>query len=319
MKPKYLITKPGAYPEITNDQYHHDPLLLPAPSLSSSGAKTLLNKSPFHFFSESPMNPDRPARPFKEAFLFGQIGHDMYLFPNDWRDMYHILPEGFTESHYVKWSTAIKARDFALSKGRTVISHELFQKVSRCARAIGISSVARAALTNGVNEVTLVWKDKETGVWLKCKPDFLPNAVIQGREGAIVSDLKFMSPEYCTPQGFSRALKSFGYYLSAAWYFEGIENVYGMRPTYWNHVVIEKEFPYSVSNYPLPHEDIERGTFQMRKAVRLFADCLSRGTEAEHWPSYTSDEPMMIGLNTFTRRTIDEHGSEQDAAMINAG
>ncbi|WP_417615365.1 PD-(D/E)XK nuclease-like domain-containing protein [Parasphingorhabdus sp.] len=319
MKPKFLIEKPGAYPEITNFQYHHDPLLLPAPSLSSSGAKTLLSKSAYHFWATSPMNPNLPPRQPSEALIFGQLGHDMALFPNEWRNMYHVLPDGFTESHYNKWANAIKARDFAISKGKTVVSRALFDRVISCARAIGMDSMASSALRNGVNEITLAWQDKETGVWLRCKPDFLPNAIIQGRQITAVSDLKFMAPEYCSPQGFSGAIRRFGYHLSAAFYFEGIEHVYGNRPTYWNHVVIEKEEPFTVSNYPLPEEDIERGKFQMRKAIHKFAECLDRGTEAQHWPAYTSAEPIMVGLNTFARNTIDQHGSEQDAAMINAG
>src|SRR5690606_4829122 len=110
-----------------------------------------------------------------------------------------------------------------------------------------LDSIASAALRNGVNEMTLAWQDEETGVWLRCKPDFLPNAIIQGRSNTIISDLKFMAPEYCTPQGFSGAIKRFGYHLGAAFYFEGVEKVFGNRPTYWNHIVIEKEFPFAVS------------------------------------------------------------------------
>jgi hypothetical protein len=34
-----LITAPGAYPDIANEDYHRNANLLPAPSLSSSGAK----------------------------------------------------------------------------------------------------------------------------------------------------------------------------------------------------------------------------------------------------------------------------------------
>lgn len=319
MKPKFLIEKPGAYPEVSNEDYHHNALLLPAPSLSSSGAKTLLSKSPRHFWATSPMNADAPEREPTDGMIFGQIGHDMQLFPDEWRSMYHVLPEGFTESHYNKWSSAIKARDFAVSKGKTPISHSLFHKVVACARQIGLDPIASTALRNGVNEITLVWRDPETGVWLRCKPDFLPNSVVQGRETTIVSDLKFMAPEYCSPQGFSSAIKRFGYHLSAAFYFEGIEHIYGSRPTYWNHIVIEKEYPFTVSSYPLPEEDIQRGKFQMRKAIHKFAECLNRGTSVEHWPAYTSSEPVTVGLNTFSRKTIDEHGSEQDAAMINAG
>src|SRR3546814_11868591 len=75
-------------------------------------------------------------------------------------------------------------------------------------------------------------------------------------------------------------------------------------------IVVEKEFPYSISLYTLPAADIERGKVQMRMAVRRFADCLA----ADHWPAY-ADEPTEVGLHFAARKTIDFHGSEQDAAL----
>jgi hypothetical protein len=58
-----LITAPGAYADIDAADYHRNPNLLPGPSLSSSGAKTLLGKSPFHFWYDSPLNPTARPRP----------------------------------------------------------------------------------------------------------------------------------------------------------------------------------------------------------------------------------------------------------------
>src|SRR3546814_7527762 len=78
-------------------------------------------------------------------------------------------------------------------------------------------------------------------------------------------------------------------------------------------IVVEKEFPFSISLYTLPAADIERGKVQMRMAIRRFADCLA----ADHWPAY-ADEPTEVGLHFAARKTIDFHGSEQDAALINA-
>src|SRR3546814_10975324 len=85
-------------------------------------------------------------------------------------------------------------------------------------------------MKGGDTEVTLVWQDEETGVWLRCRPDFLPSSVLRGAAVRAVSDLKFMAPEYCSPHGFSNAIRRFGYHLAAAFYYEGIEAIYGHRP-----------------------------------------------------------------------------------------
>lgn len=308
-----LITAPGAYADIDIDDYHHNANLLPGPSLSASGAKTIIAKSAFHFWADSPMNPNRPARDDKPHFAIGKMAHDWLLTPDRLDDMYFILPEGFNAAHTKKWAGAIEEMEAAKESGLTILRHQDAETVRQVAEAIGMNDVARLAMSAGVTEVTLVWQDKETGVWLRCRPDFLPNSVIRSAAIRAVTDLKFMSPEYCSPQGFSNAIRRFGYHIGAGFYFEGIGAVYGQQPTHWVHAVVEKEFPFSVSTYPLPQADIDRGKHQMRMAVRRFADCLA----ADHWPAYTT-EPTEVGLHFAARRTIDFHGSEQDAALINA-
>src|SRR3546814_20565713 len=66
-----LITEPGAYPEIDIDDYHHNANLLPGPSLSASGAKTIITRSPLHFWAASPLNPNPPEREDKPPLPMG--------------------------------------------------------------------------------------------------------------------------------------------------------------------------------------------------------------------------------------------------------
>jgi len=89
-----LIEKPGAYPDIEAEDYHGNPNLLPGPSLSSSGAKTILAKSPAHFWHDSAMNPDREEGDAAH-FAVGKAAHDLLLLGGDWQRNYHVLPEGF--------------------------------------------------------------------------------------------------------------------------------------------------------------------------------------------------------------------------------
>src|SRR3546814_18962713 len=106
------------------------------------------------------------------------------------------------------------------------------------------------------------WSSDVCSSDLRCRPDFLPSSVLRGAAVRAVSDLKFMAPEYCSPHGFSNAIRRFGYHLAAAFYYEGIEAIYGHRPTHWTHFVVEKEFPFSISLYTLPDANIERGDWK---------------------------------------------------------
>lgn len=293
-----LITEPGAYSGIANEDYHRNANLLPGPSLSASGAKKLLGQSPFHFWFDSPMNPDRPPETDKPHFNIGKAAHDLVLLSDRWPDFYHVLPEGFSRAASKKFALEIADADEAAASGLTVLRYEDAETVKAVAQAIADNPLALAALTNGESEVTLAWQDKETGVWLRARPDFLPKRRI------IVPDLKFMAASHCSPEGFRKAIHNFGYHQSAAMYGDGIKAVFGEHPKNWLHVVVEKDAPHCVALYELPGEDIERGRWINRKAIRLFADCLS----ADRWPGY-ADEPMQVGLPGWARNSIDNDTS----------
>jgi len=145
-----------------------------------------------------------------------------------------------------------------------------------------------------VTEETLVWKDEETGVWLRARPDFRPHSIVDRLETRVVADLKFVAETSITPEGFSKHIHRYGYHITAAMYWEGIEKIHGVAPTHWVHVPIEKDFPFCAEVYPLPMEDIERGKQQVRRAVRKFADCLSK----DKWPATPAPNSKRSGCRS---------------------
>jgi hypothetical protein len=296
-----LITQAGAYPDIDNADYHRNPNLLPGPSLSSSGAKVLLSRSPFHYWYDSPLNPNRPPEADKAHFNVGKAAHDMVLLSERWPDHYHVLPEGFSRAATKKFADAIEEADAAAESGMTVLRYEDAQTVHAVAEALQRNSLAVATLTNGVTEETLCWQDPRTGVWLRARPDFRPNSILENRDIMVVSDLKFVAATNATPDGFAKSIHQFGYHQSAAFYSDGIKAVYGHYPTHWVHVVVEKDAPHCVALYELPGEDIERGRVLNRRAIDLFAHCL----EHNAWPGY-ADDPKQVGLPIWSRMRIDD-------------
>lgn len=296
-----LIAAPGAYADISAENYHRNPDLLPAPSLSSSGAKTILNRSPFHFWFDSPMNPDRPPEPDKPHFNVGKAAHDLILLSDRWPDHYFITPEGFSRAKTKQFAAEIAEADAAIESGLTVLSFDQAATVRAVAAAIQRNDLAVATLTNGVTEETLAWQDPRTGVWLRARPDFRPNSIVERREVMVVSDLKFVAPTNATPEGFGRSIYNFGYHQSAALYADGIKAIYGVLPTHWLHVVVEKEPPHCVALYQLPGEDIERGRVLNRRAIDLFARCLDAGK----WPGF-ADDPLQVGLPIWARMRTDD-------------
>ena len=302
-----VIAAPGAYADIPAEDYHGNPDLLPGPSLSSSGAKTLLTKSPLHFWHGSPMNPAR-VETQKSHFNVGKAAHDLILLPDRWEEFYHVTPEGFSRAATKRFAAEIAEADAAQESGRVVLSFDQARTVDAMASAIKRNPDAVAALSNGVAEETLAWQDGQTGVWLRARPDFRPNSILTKSAVMVVSDLKFVAETHASPDGFSKAIHNFGYHQSAAFYMDGIKAVYGHYPTHWVHIVVEKEPPHCVSLYVLPGEDIERGRVLNRRAINLFARCLDRGK----WPGY-ADAPMPVGLPGWARARIDDLTPEEIA------
>lgn len=296
-----LISEPGAYPGIANEDYHRNANLLPGPSLSSTGAKTLLNKSPYHFWFDSPMNPNRPAEPDKPHFNIGKAAHDLILLSERWPEHYYVLPEGFSRAKKKEMAAEIAEADAAAESGLTILRYDDAQVVQAIAGALQKNDLAMAALTNGESEETLAWQDSRTGVWLRARPDFRPNSILEKRDVMVVADLKFMSSTYATREGFGRAIYQFGYHQSAALYADGIKSIFGHYPTHWLHVVVEKEAPHCVALYQLPGEDIERGRVLNRRAIDLFARCLERN----EWPGF-ADEPTQVGLPIWAQMRIED-------------
>ncbi|WP_370309248.1 PD-(D/E)XK nuclease-like domain-containing protein [Sphingobium abikonense] len=299
-----LITEPGAYSDIDAADYHRNPNLLPGPSLSSSGAKLILNQSPFHFWHDSPLNPNRPAEDDKPHFSIGKAAHDMILLEGRWDDAYHVTPDGFNAGHHKKWADAVAELEAAQEAGKCILRHQDMEVVERVVAAIRRNVFAMKALTNGESEVTLAWKDAKRGVWLRARPDFLPHSFRAGGRVMILPDLKFMAATQCDPVGFGRAVANFGYHQSLAFYADGIKAVLDCKPTHFLLIPVEKDAPHCVSLYEIPVEDIERGRWLNRKAIDLFADCL----EADRWPGY-ADEPRQVGLPAWERKRIDESGA----------
>lgn len=289
-----LINTAGAYPDIDEADYHRNASLLPGPSLSSSGAKTILNKSPRHFWFDSPMNPDRPEVKDKPHFNVGKAAHDLVLLADRWPEAYFVLPETFNANATKAQAEWHAEREAARDAGKVILKHDEAETVKAVAMSIAANPLAMKLLINGEPEVTLAWQDKETGVWLRARPDFLPTKRL------IIPDLKFMADG--SRKTFSRSIANNGYALSAAMYLDGIHSVFGgSHFPHWIHVVVEKEAPHVVALYELPAEDIARGRWLYRNAVRQFAECLNSGV----WPGY-SDAPSLCGLPGWERKAIDE-------------
>lgn len=313
-----LISAPGIYPDITNEQYHGDEPC-DAPSISSTGLKKLVPHvglqskgcSPRHYWEGSPLNPNRKPQVQADALRIGSAFHDALLLPQVYEDpaRYYFAPEGLNLAKKKEQADEIAEYHAALDAGLCVIRHDEALSIGAMVSAIRAHPAANAILTHGVAEMTLAWKDEETGVWLRCRPDF----IAFGRPIGI----NVKSTADASHAGFQSDVTKYRYAQSAALEIDGLtilaDHIKALfpkfvPPVHYLHPTVEKPVKggwepgdyLPVALWQLPADDIEYGRALNRRAIRTFADCLS----ADRWPGY-ADEPQPCGISGWTKKQID--------------
>jgi hypothetical protein len=143
--------------------------------------------------------------------------------------------------------------------------------------SIAASSKAAKALSGGVAEETMVWRDELTGLLCKSRLDYYREDL------GVIFDVK--TTEDARPEAVMRDIHKWGYHVSAAHYLAGLEalDLNGGQTFAW--VFVEKKAPYAIGLYFASAEMIDRGREQRRQYLSDFARCKLSGI----WPSYPGE------------------------------
>jgi hypothetical protein len=262
-----IITQPGIY-DIPIELYHADPC--ETPSISATGMHKLVNDCPARFWFDNPRLNSKAERTATKAMNLGRAAHDWLLQGEIFEEGISVMPPELDLRSNAGKAFAAQAE----GEGKTLIRSHEFEQIKTMKEALQRSDMVRLALSAGQVEQSLFWQDEETGVWLRCRPDFLPDAM------RFIPDYK--TAVSCTPADFARSVTTYGYHIQAAHYLAGIEAVTGAKPDAFFFIVQEKTAPYLVSLITLDEIAIHYGQLLARRAIRLFADCLER----RRWPGY---------------------------------
>ena len=168
--------------------------------------------------------------------------------------------------------------DFAaVNAGRTILKPDEFQRVLDVRDAVKAHKVARRLLRRGKPEVTLQWRDPDTRMLLKARPDWI------GSDGTLL-DLK--STRTIEMRTFSRLAVQMHYIEQMSYYRMAMrERGYTVGPVYL--LVVEVEGPHDVGVYELEAEaldageDVVHGLLQRVKDYHLFKNPPGRCPGAE--------------------------------------
>lgn len=295
------ISEPGVY-ALPIEVYHGQPTV--GPSISSSGLRTIWSQSPAHYFVDSALNPRRAPQPDRPAFALGRLAHKLLLEGSDGlADEFVTRPEQWSD-----WRTkaAQEWRDGQIAAGKTVITDADLAAVTGMAESLARHPLVEAGILDGFVERSLIWKDAETGIWLKSRPDVIPNA------SGLVADLK-TTPSVATAS-LERSLADFHYHVQAAIVRMAMRAVLGRDMEEFALVWVEKSAPFCVRVTTLTGADIERGELQARSALRTMARCLETGVW--HGPGGERRDGEYLSLPSWAASRIDQE-LEYDQAGAN--
>lgn len=305
-----IITAPGAFRDISNADYHHNPAICPGPSISSTGLKYFValeqqkkGKTPRHYIEGKAKPPVQT-----DALRIGAAFHDALLLPDEYAERYHVTPEGFSRAKSKAMAEEIAIADAAADDGKTVLSFDEAEQIAALVDALRGHPTIAALFKHGEAETTFAWQDAETGVWVRARPDWMLKTRAFGINIKSAADASY--------DGFRRDMHTFGYHQSAALELDGYHAIYGARPGNYLFPTVEKPGKgwepgdyLPVALWELPSEDIERGRWLNRQALRMFADCLSSGK----YPGY-ADEPALCHLPGYARKAIDDLSTAEGVA-----
>lgn len=300
IKPKKWLGKPIGMPGIYSDvpmEFYHSAKACIEPSISSSGLRTIFTQSPKHYWVHSPYNPKAIEREETDALIRGRAAHHLLFGQADFKKLFAVKPAelGGSKFHMSRLACQIWVQDRE-REGKTIIDEKTLADIVGMSESLAAEPLVKAGILNGMIEHSWFWKDKETGVWLKNRPDASPNDSLD------FADLK--STRSVRYDDIQRTIRDYGYYQQAGLLADGCRVLLGVPMHSYSLVFIETKPPYCVSVVTLKENDIDRGIRANRLALRKFAEGMATGK----WlgPAGDVSDARYVELPKYTQDAIDE-------------
>jgi len=255
--------------DMTNEEYHGHAAV-------SKSDLDAAHKSGRHYFDKK----NGPVRPSTAAFDLGTALHAAALPGESFDSVAVRMPEGLKKT---------------TKEGKAFVAEHADKIILNSADAYCIDQMMLSMLEHpvssglikgelpGKSEQSFFVTEPETGLEVKCRPDFMLN------DGSLIIDLKTTTD--ASPKGFQKSLVNFRYYVQAAWYLDVVELATGKRPDGFLFVAVEKQRPFSTGVYVADEEMIKIGREHAMQDLRNIAEW----KEKDIYPGY-SDRAEMISL-----------------------
>lgn len=271
-----------------NDDYHA------YAGLSSTGVKNIL-RSPAHYKADS----------FERtrAMEIGSAIHAAILEPEYFKDQY-VLAEDIPDRKQKDYKSLVKIKSTKDEKGESTGDGSQFvfikaevKNLRGMYRSVKRNKTAMAIyMQDGFSELAAFIECPDTGVLMKCKFDRITGMTDISLDAKKCQDAR--SP------AFTRAIGSYGYYISAAYY----SHIYWLLTDCalsFKYNAIEEKAPWGSKVYTASKGANMYGEIEFKKALEIYAEC----EKNDEWNSYL-DEDEEIDVPYWVSNEYEEELSE---------
>jgi hypothetical protein len=265
-----LVSEAGEY-DLDDDSYHADPC--PEPSLSSSIAKVLINRSPWHAWASHPrLNPD--YEPDESArFDLGSAFHKLIL--GEGRDIAVL--------DFDSWRTDASKAARAQARAQHLIPmlREQYERALRMERTVRRQirhhEELAYAMAGGAAERTLVWLEitAHGPVWCRIKLDWQPHG------GVLFPDWKSTEVGAGPDEWGTTTMWNMDVDIQAAFYERGIKAVLDRDATVF-FAVAEVKAPHALATHRVTPAAGALAAREVERAIQLWGYCVNKNK----WPGY---------------------------------
>jgi hypothetical protein len=270
------ISRAGVYSNMPLDRYHTKDVC-ESLSISSSGLRKIFHESPAHYWCTSPHNDDRIEEEPQRHFILGRAMHHLIMGEPYFAKIFRVAPPEVrrVDGTLVPWSLRTNEAkawmDAERRRGIEVIYPGEVKLIEGMALSLKEHPMVQAGAFDGYVERSIFWKDRETGVWLKVRPDVIPT------DSGDCVDLKTTTSVQW--DNLQRTIAECGYAQQFALMREGFAAL-NMPFASATLVFVEKTPPYCTRVVSLRSQELDRGMKENRAALRTFLRCMDSG----EWP-----------------------------------
>lgn len=252
--------KPGLYSDMTHEEYNN----LPAEIVRNSYLGNLA-----YCPAKARVDTDKDT----PSLLRGRAAHSLILEGREvFESEFAVAP---TCDRRYKKGKEIWEAFVAASPGKTVITEEDYIRIYGMSRAVQAHEFASDLLENGACEQTIIWKDPETGILCRCRPDKLPAGGYP-----IVIDLKGCKD--ASDYGFDKSIAIYRYFQQAGMYTEGMTQATGIDYNAFMFIAVEWDFPHRMGVVNMDPDYLAYGKQEFHRLLRLEKQCRKNN----HWPHF---------------------------------